>query len=93
MATKTIYSAEYRHLVQLLRDQREKIGLSQTALSLELGWPQQRLSAVETGSRRLDIMEYLYLTAQLGLAPSDAIELAVGTMGSRRPRRKAKKSS
>lgn len=76
MAVKTIYSAGYRQLVQRLRARREEIGLTQAALSLELGWPQQRLSAVETGARRLDIMEYLHLTARLGLAPDVAIRIA-----------------
>lgn len=77
MATKTIYSAEYRWLVQRLRVRREEVGLTQTALSLELGWPQQRLSAIEAGARRLDVMEFLHLTTHLGLTPAVAIGIAV----------------
>lgn len=77
MATKTIYSVEYRRLVQQLRARREELGLTQTALSLELGWPQQRLSAIEAGARRLDVMEFLHLTARLGLTPAEAIGMAV----------------
>ncbi|HDX0788395.1 TPA: helix-turn-helix transcriptional regulator [Stenotrophomonas maltophilia] len=77
MANKTIYSAEYRHLVQRLRARREEMGITQTALSVELGWPQQRLSAIEAGARRLDVMEFLHLTARLGLTPHAAIGVAV----------------
>lgn len=77
MATKTIYSAGYRRLVHQLRAQREKAGLTQAALSSKLGWPQQRLSAVEAGARRLDVLEFLHLTAHLGLTPEDAIRMAV----------------
>lgn len=77
MATKTIYSAEYRRLVQQLRTRREELGLTQAALSAALGWPQQRLSAIEAGARRLDVLEFLHLTARLGLTPEVAIRVAV----------------
>lgn len=93
MSTKTIYSAEYRRLVQQLRDLREAAGISQSALSAALDWPQQRLSAIETGARRLDVMEFLHLVGALGLTPEEGIRLAVGatTTESKAPRpRKAK---
>lgn len=77
MSTKTIYSAEYRRLVQQLRDLREAAGVSQSSLSAALGWPQQRLSAIETGARRLDVMEFLHLVGVLGLTPEAGIRLAV----------------
>ena len=78
MATKTIYSTAYRRLVTRLREIREAAGISQSALAETLGWPQQRLSAVEAGARRLDIMEFLRLTGSLGLSPETAIQLAAG---------------
>ena len=78
MATKTIYSTAYRQLVVRLREIREASGISQSDLAATLGWPQQRLSAVETGARRLDIMEFLHLTGVLGLSPEAAIQLAAG---------------
>ena len=49
--------------------------MSQSDLARKLEWPQQRLSAVESGSRRLDIMEFLQLTQALGLDPTSAISL------------------
>lgn len=76
MATKTIYSTAYRRPVTQLRETREAAGLSQSALAATLGWPQQRLSAVEAGARRLDVMEFLHLTGALGLSPEAAIQLA-----------------
>lgn len=82
MATKTIYSAEYRRLVHQLRARREEAGLTQASLSMKLGWSQQRLSAVEAGARRLDVLEFLHLTAHLGLTPEEAIKMAVPTSGS-----------
>ncbi len=77
MAPKTIYSAGYRHLVQRLRARREELGITQSALSVQLGWPQQRLSAIEAGARRLDVMEFLHLTSSLEVSPGEAIEMAL----------------
>lgn len=76
MAAKTIYSPGYRRLVQKLRALREDAGLTQSALSHELSWPQQRLSAIEAGARRLDVMEFLHLIDALGLSPEAAIKMA-----------------
>ena len=49
--------------------------MSQATLARALGWPQQRLSAVEAGARRLDVIEFLQLTTALGLSPEEAIKL------------------
>ena len=92
MATKTIYSTAYRRLVSRLREIREAAGISQPALAATLGWPQQRLSAVEAGARRLDIMEFLHLTGALGLSPEAAVQLATTKAGvTIRPRQAQKK--
>ncbi len=75
MKKKTIYSAEYRQLVDRLREKRESLGYTQTGLATALGWPQQRVSAVESCSRRLDVMEYFILTSALGLTREAALGL------------------
>lgn len=73
MARKTIYSPAYRELVAHLRSLREEQGKSQTQLAKELMWPQQRLSAVEAGARRLDIIEFIQLVEALGHCPAEVI--------------------
>lgn len=73
MARKTIYSPAYRELVARLRSMREEQGKSQTQLAKELAWPQQRLSAVEAGARRLDIIEFIQLVEALGHCPAEVI--------------------
>ena len=93
MATKTIYSTAYRRLVSRLREIREAAGISQSTLAATLGWPQQRLSAVEAGARRLDIMEFLHLTGALGLSPDAAIQLATSMAGASIKSRQTKKKS
>lgn len=75
MPPKTIYRADYRRLVMRLRDRREQLGLSQSEVARMLGWPQQRLSAVEAGARRLDVMEFFQLTSALNLTAQRAVKL------------------
>ena len=91
MASKTIYSTAYRRLVSRLREMREAAGISQSALAATLGWPQQRLSAVEAGARRLDVMEFLHLTSVLGLSPEAAIQLATTRSGASTKSRQGQK--
>lgn len=75
MSKKTIYSGAYRQLVDRLRERRESLGHTQIGLAKALGWSQQKLSAVEIGSRRLDVMEYFTLTSALGLTRLAALAL------------------
>lgn len=75
MASKTIYRVDYRRLVKRLRDRREELGLSQSEVAQALDWPQQRLSAVEAGARRLDVIEFFQLTSALGLTAQRAVKL------------------
>ena len=66
-STKTIYREDYRRLIERLRTRREQLQWSQGEVAHRLGWPQQRLSAVEAGARRLDVLEFWHLTRVLGL--------------------------
>ncbi|WDS36922.1 helix-turn-helix transcriptional regulator [Pseudoxanthomonas sp.] len=75
MATKTIYQEHYRGLVLKLREMRERSGASQGEIARKLGWPQQRISAIEAGARRLDVLEFIQLTQALGLSNSAASRL------------------
>lgn len=59
-----------------LRSRRDQLGLSQTELARRLGWTQQKLSYVESGVRRLDVLEFLELAGELKLSPSKAVGLA-----------------
>lgn len=73
---KTIYRAEYRLLADFLRERRERLGLSQTALAEQLGWTQQKVSFVEAGARRIDVVEYIHLSRALGVSPAAAFRQA-----------------
>jgi len=81
---KTIYSAEYRRLVKHLREVREGLGVTQASLAAELGWPQQKLSAIEAAARRLDVFEYFALGNRLGLSREQALAMIPEPVAPRR---------
>lgn len=83
---KTIHRAEYRLLVDALRQRREALGLSQVALAQQLGWRQQKVSFIETGARRMDVLEYLALAGALGWRPMVALRKAEAALVSKRRR-------
>ncbi|WP_414429119.1 helix-turn-helix domain-containing protein [Xanthomonas campestris] len=51
------------------------MGLSQGEVARQLSWPQQRLSAIEAGARRLDILEFVLLTRALGMSVAASTKL------------------
>lgn len=75
MATKTIYQNQYLRLVGKLREHREELGISQTQLANHLGWPQQRISSIESGARRLDVLEFCRLASALGISSAEVSDL------------------
>lgn len=83
---KTIHRAEYRLLVDALRERREALGLSQVALAQQLGWRQQKVSFIETGARRMDVLEYLALAGALGWRPMVALRKAEAALAAKRRR-------
>ena len=73
---KTIHRPEYRALIDALRARREALDVSQDSLAKALGWSQQKLSATESCSRRLDVLEFLALASALGLSSRQEMGLA-----------------
>lgn len=63
---KSIYSAEYRRLCAILRQQRLDAGLTQVQVAERLGVPQSFVSKYESGERRLDVVELRHVVVALG---------------------------
>ncbi len=81
--TKTIYRAEYREVVDGLRQAREALGVTQVELASRLGRTQQWVSMMESGSRRLDVIEFAEVCLALEADPlamlAPALAVAKGT--------------
>lgn len=63
---KTIYRPEYLVLRRLIRQARDDAGVTQTAVSLQLGRSQSFISDIERGVRRIDALELRDLCQLLG---------------------------
>ena len=55
--SKSIYSKDYKTIIERLKTARVDAGLSQQAVADKLGKPQSYISKIESGERRLDVAE------------------------------------
>lgn len=62
---KPIHSRDHQRLCALIRRLREEKGVTQSALAERLDVPQSFVSKIETGERRLDVLELRALCAGL----------------------------
>lgn len=72
---------EPRHLLDSLRRLRTDAGLSQVELASRLGKPQSFVSKVETGERRLDILELRDVCLACGSTLARFVEMLEGEEG------------
>ena len=54
---RSIHTAAHRRLVARLREARKAIGLTQAEVAARLRRPQSFVSALESGERRIDVIE------------------------------------
>jgi transcriptional regulator with XRE-family HTH domain len=57
--TRSTHHPAYQVFLQLLRDERKALGVTQVALADSLGNRQVFVSKIENGDRRLDVVELL----------------------------------
>lgn len=70
---KSMHSAEYRLMRKKLIAMRNDAGLSQRQLGQLLSVPASWVSKVETGERRIDMVEFVWFCAACGANPVDAV--------------------
>lgn len=66
---KVIYSDEHRRLTELLREVREKAGMTQAQVAAGFGRPMDYISRMEGGQRRVDVVEWLRFLRICGADP------------------------
>jgi hypothetical protein len=72
MATKSQHNLMYRVLPKLLKDMREKAGLTQRAIGKRLRKPQSYVYNCETANRRVDITEFISWSKACEVSPKTA---------------------
>lgn len=65
--SKSTFTSNYRVLLDELKAARDRAGLTQTDLATALGMTQSKISKVERGERRLDIVELHQWCQALGI--------------------------
>jgi len=71
--TKSVFTARYGLMLQLLASLREDQGLSQRALSEKLKKHKTFVSKYESGERRIDVVEFLEIVQVLKADPHKII--------------------
>jgi transcriptional regulator with XRE-family HTH domain len=71
---KTLTTKRHKALIELLIKYREKAGATQTELAERLGEYQSFIARLESGQRRLDVVEFLRLAKILGFDELDVLK-------------------
>ncbi|MCY2924086.1 MAG: helix-turn-helix transcriptional regulator [Planctomycetota bacterium] len=77
---KSTFSPEYNILRRELLAIRLSAGLSQRALATRLSVPSSWVSKVETGERRLDLVELFWFCKGCGKSPSTVAKAIIAAM-------------
>jgi transcriptional regulator with XRE-family HTH domain len=72
--TKSVFSARYRAFRRLLKESRQKSGVTQEQLAKKIGWSQTDVSKAERGERRLDVVEFLIWAKAIGVDAAKFVE-------------------
>ena len=74
---KSIHTTRYRQFLELLRAERLKAGVTQAKLANRIGVTQSVVSKMETGERRLDVVEVLEICDALRISQRDFLSAVV----------------
>lgn len=86
---KTIYIEAYRALLRWLHDERKRRGLSLRDLGERLEVHHSRVGRIETGDRRLDVVEYVRLCEEIGCDAHYGVDMVSASERGRTLRRAA----
>jgi transcriptional regulator with XRE-family HTH domain len=69
----TIRTKRHKELVGLLTAQRKRAGIRQVELAERLGVSQTWVARMESGGRRIDVIEFLVLAEIIGFNPAHVL--------------------
>lgn len=72
MATKRNHAPIYRKVPGFVRELRTRAGLTQAEVGAKVGVSQVFVARCESGSRRVDVAEFIELARALGMDPVEA---------------------
>lgn len=81
---KSIYTREYAIVLRMIKEAREKSGITQEQLAKRLKQSQSFVSKIERGDRRIDIVQLRTLCKIYGGTLPDFVQRLEQELGSRR---------
>jgi len=69
----SVYSEEYQRVITALKKARKERGITQAQLAEALGRPQSFIAKIESGERRLDVVEFVHLARLVGLESEEVL--------------------
>ncbi|NEU97551.1 helix-turn-helix transcriptional regulator [Bradyrhizobium sp. UFLA 03-164] len=72
--SRTLQSGRHKALTQFLIEKRKKAGLTQAEVAKKLRRYQSFVATVESGQRKIDVIELLAFAEAIGFDPRDAIK-------------------
>lgn len=57
LMNRSVYAKDYKEIIERLKTARIEAGLAQQEVADKLGKPQSYISKIESGERRLDVVE------------------------------------
>ncbi|EBA9761124.1 MULTISPECIES: helix-turn-helix domain-containing protein [Enterobacteriaceae] len=69
----SIYSNDYQMVIKALRDARIACGLTQQEVASAFGRPQSFIAKVESGERRLDVVEFVLFCRTVNIEPGSIL--------------------
>jgi transcriptional regulator with XRE-family HTH domain len=73
VSTKAKLAGELRILGEVLVRARERAKLKQADVAAKLGLPASYLSKIESGTRRLDVVELIRIAEAMGVDPAEIV--------------------
>lgn len=77
--SRTLRTSRHEALRSFIVEKRKKAGLTQTAVAKKLKRYQSFIATVETGQRKLDVVELLAFAEAIGFDPREAIKRLLST--------------
>lgn len=77
---KTLWSEAQTALIAALVEARKAAGLSQAALAGKLKCQQSLIARIESGERRIDVVELVVMARALGVDPGEVVGKMAGAV-------------
>jgi transcriptional regulator with XRE-family HTH domain len=69
----SVFTEAYKVLLETLTSARHAAGMTQTQLAERLELPQSAISKIESGERRLDVVEFCRIATALSVDPPELL--------------------